>query len=306
VNVRWLQILLMCVSFPAAYTFNSTSVDAQINYCVARQRQLTQAMNEHAPANILVLWERQYLSHCKDHMGAEEYAIELGMLALFLNDAKENQDALGVANRCLQINAEELVCLCQKADALFHLGRLSEAKSIIERSLKLGAITEIDASAKRGLQNLLSQTIDFAAFGIQVTAPNRNPSSRAEVSLKKNGGTFVVPVEINGAITLNFTIDSGAADVSVPADVFSTLRRAGTIEDADITGKQTYVLADGLKTQSPTFMIRSLKVGGRVIENVRGSVASAQGSLLLGQSFLEHFRSWSIDNTRHVLLLEPR
>jgi predicted aspartyl protease len=94
--------------------------------------------------------------------------------------------------------------------------------------------------------------------------------------------------------------------VSVPADVFSTLRRTGTIEDADITGKQTYVLADGSKSQSPTFMIRSLKVGGRVVENVRGSVASAQGSLLLGQSFLERFKSWSIDNTKHVLLLEPQ
>jgi Aspartyl protease len=45
-----------------------------------------------------------------------------------------------------------------------------------------------------------------------------------------SGGTFVVPVEINGAITLNFTVDSGASHVTVPADVFSTLTRAGTIQ----------------------------------------------------------------------------
>jgi predicted aspartyl protease len=77
--------------------------------------------------------------------------------------------------------------------------------------------------------------------------PNRNHSSRADVPLKKDGGIFVVPVQINGAITLNFTIDSGAADVSVPADVFSTLKRTDTITDADITGQQTYVLADGSK-----------------------------------------------------------
>ena len=55
--------------------------------------------------------------------------------------------------------------------------------------------------------------------------------------MKKVGGTFVVPIEINGTMTLDFTIDSGAADVSVPLDVFSTLRRQGTIEDADITGR---------------------------------------------------------------------
>jgi clan AA aspartic protease (TIGR02281 family) len=137
-------------------------------------------------------------------------------------------------------------------------------------------------------------------------AEKQNRSSRAEVSLKKDGGIFVVPVEINGTITLDFAIDSGAADVSVPADVFSTLVRTGTIKDSDIIGEQTYVLADGSKSQSVTFTIRSLKVGDKVVENVRASVASVQGTLLLGQSFLERFKSWSLDNNKHELLLEPQ
>ena len=121
-----------------------------------------------------------------------------------------------------------------------------------------------------------------------------------------DGGTFVVPVQINGTMTLDFIIDSGASDVSVPADVFSTLARTGTIKDSDIIGKQTYVLADGSKSQSATFTIRSLRVGNVVVENVRAGIASSQGGLLLGQSFLERFKSWSIDNTKHELLLESR
>ena len=36
-------------------------------------------------------------------------------------------------------------------------------------------------------------------------------------------GSFVVPVLVNGEITLNFIVDSGAADVSIPGDVVSTL-----------------------------------------------------------------------------------
>ena len=139
-----------------------------------------------------------------------------------------------------------------------------------------------------------------------VTHPTQSGTFRVEAPLKKEGGTFVVPVLINDAITLDFTVDSGAADVSVPADVFSTLARTGTIRDSDIIGEQTYVLADGSKSQSVTFTIRSLKVGGKVVENVRGSVAPSRGSLLLGQSFLERFKSWSIDNTKHVLLLEAQ
>jgi clan AA aspartic protease (TIGR02281 family) len=153
----------------------------------------------------------------------------------------------------------------------------------------------------------------FTSLQAQPNAPgvsstqgsSQRPSSRVEVRLKKEGGTFVVPVKINGAITLDFTVDSGAADVSVPADVFSTLMRTGTIQDTDIIGEQTYVLADGSEAKSTTFTIRSLKVGDTVVDNVRGNIASVKGSLLLGQTFLERFKSWSVDNTRHVLLLEP-
>jgi hypothetical protein len=83
-----------------------------------------------------------------------------------------------------------------------------------------------------------------------------------------------------------------------------TSMRTGTLKAADFTGSKTYVLADGSNVPSQTFRIRSLKVGDKVVENVNGSTASAKGSPLLGQSFLSRFKSWSIDNNRHVLVLE--
>jgi predicted aspartyl protease len=82
------------------------------------------------------------------------------------------------------------------------------------------------------------------------------------------------------------------------------LVRTGTITDADFIGTQTYRLADGSKAPSDVFNIKSLKVGNNVIQNVRGVITSAQGSLLLGQSFLRKFKSWSIDNTKHALVIE--
>jgi predicted aspartyl protease len=105
---------------------------------------------------------------------------------------------------------------------------------------------------------------------------------------------------------LDFVVDSGAADVSIPADVVSTLMRTKTLKETDFLGEQTYVLADGSKVPSQTFVIRSLKVGNIVLENVNGSVASVHGSLLLGQSFLRRFKSWSVDNSKHALLLSER
>jgi hypothetical protein len=124
------------------------------------------------------------------------------------------------------------------------------------------------------------------------------------VPMQSEGGVYVVPVLINSAITLNFVIDSGAADVSIPADVVMTLFRTGTLKDSDFLDEKTYVLADGSKVPSQTFRIRSLKVGDKVLENVVGSVATVKGSLLLGQSFLGRFKSWSLDNTTHALVFE--
>ena len=84
-----------------------------------------------------------------------------------------------------------------------------------------------------------------------------------QINMKKRGGVYVVPVLINNAITLDFVVDSGASDVSVPADVVMTLMRSGTLKETDFLGQQTYVLADGSKVPSETFRIRSLKSATR-------------------------------------------
>ena len=129
-------------------------------------------------------------------------------------------------------------------------------------------------------------------------------SGRHEISLVREGGTFKVPVEINGVVKLHFIVDSGAADVSIPEDVVRTLLRSGTIQESDFLGVQQYRLADGTTVESVTFRIKHLRVGSRVLEGVTGSIADVDAPLLLGQSFLNRFKSWSIDNQKQVLILE--
>jgi TPR repeat protein/predicted aspartyl protease len=131
----------------------------------------------------------------------------------------------------------------------------------------------------------------------------QNPAQIA-VPLQLEGGTFTVPVSINDKLTLNFVLDSGASDVSIPADVVLTLMRTGTLSAADFLGAQIYRLADGSTLPSQTFRIKSLKLGEKTIENVTGSIGPAAGDPLLGQSFLRRFKSWSIDNQQQVLVLE--
>jgi tetratricopeptide (TPR) repeat protein len=123
------------------------------------------------------------------------------------------------------------------------------------------------------------------------------------VKMEQVGGVFMVPVRFNEVITLNAIVDSGASDVSVPADLVRTLMRANTITVADFLGEKTYILADGSKVPSHQFRIRSLRVGNKIIQNVIATIASVNADILLGQSFLSKFKSWSVDNEKHALVL---
>jgi hypothetical protein len=129
-------------------------------------------------------------------------------------------------------------------------------------------------------------------------------SNRTRVLLVDRGGVFMVPVRINDAIDLDFLVDSGATDVSVPVDVVLTLLRSGTLTAADFTGSRIYLLADGSKLPSATFVMKSLRIGDRTLRDVECGISPIQGELLLGQSFLRRFKSWSIDNSTHQLVLE--
>ena len=180
-----------------------------------------------------------------------------------------------------------------------------------ERVVLMGRAPRIAADCS--VEGYFEDTLDFRLLKPQAMTPGDPvspplngsiPSGRMEVALRLDGGVLTVPVEINGAITLDFVLDSGAADVNVPADVVSTLIRTRTIRPSDFIGQRTYVLADGTEAPSAVFIIRSLKVGGRVVQNVKCSIGSPKSSLLLGQSFLQNFRSWSIDNGKRALVLE--
>ena len=125
----------------------------------------------------------------------------------------------------------------------------------------------------------------------------------AEIKLHRDGVNFATPVLLNGVVEEQFLVDSGAADVMLPMATFDALLRAGTISQADVSGFETYRMANGSSMKSVTFLIRTMKIGSIVLENVRGSVVEGSASPLLGMSFLGRFRSWTLDNERETLVL---
>jgi len=155
-------------------------------------------------------------------------------------------------------------------------------------------LTEISAKAVRQLKTELGLT-----EGTNGTKP-----LETRIPLVRMSGGLIAPVVINNALKLNFIVDSGASDVSIPADVFSSLVRANTVAQADITGVRNYKNADGEVFQSKTFVIRSLKIGNIEAPRVQAKVSPSNAPPLLGQSFLKRFKSWSIDNSTQELILQ--
>src|SRR3984893_3142245 len=150
-----------------------------------------------------------------------------------------------------------------------------------------------------------SADISEPSPAVQGPNPQRSlPSASFMVAMENVGGVYQVPIRFNDTITLDAIVDSGAADVGIPADVVLTLIRSKTILSEDFIGTQTYMLADGSKVPSQRFTIKSLKAGNKTLENVVASIVSVNAQILLGQSFLSRFSSWSIDNNKHTLILK--
>jgi predicted aspartyl protease len=184
---------------------------------------------------------------------------------------------------------------------------------VVEERDKYGIFAASDQADRASLQRCLSFPYKERLAG---AAPQNNPNSSYvpsapiaktdgdEISLVMSDGVLAVPVLINQSVRIPFIIDSGAADVQLPAEVVLTLFRTGTISDEDFLGGSSYVLANGSTLRSPRFNIREMRVGKHVVRDVVASTGPAiKSQALLGQSFLSRLGSWTLDNKRGVLIL---
>ncbi len=142
---------------------------------------------------------------------------------------------------------------------------------------------------------------------ITVKGRSRNNSSSKKIiqMTKSPGGTYDIPVEVNGVLKISFIFDSGASDVSISPDVALTLIKTGTIRQSDFIGTQQYTFANGSTATSQVFILQEIKIGGYVIKKVRTSISnSIDAPMLLGQSVLQRLGRFTIDNNNHTLIID--
>lgn len=131
------------------------------------------------------------------------------------------------------------------------------------------------------------------------------PALATEIPLLRTSGVYTVPARLNGVVDLEFVLDSGASEVTIPAEVARRLVTSGTATPDDLLPSATYMLADGRTVEHPRINIRVMEVAGIRVHNVTASVGQENGVLLLGQSFLERLGTWSLDSRRSMLIVNP-
>lgn len=156
-------------------------------------------------------------------------------------------------------------------------------------------------------QKGLRQSLDGLAVALAEPAPpltaSSVPPADNEIMLEADGRNYLVPVRINGAVTAKFVVDSGASVVMLPKDMVEDLTKSGAIAPSDMHGRSIFVTADGKHHRGQLLMLRRLEVGGHVATDVMAGVGPEHVEPLLGQTFLAKFKSWTLDNKRHVLIL---
>jgi aspartyl protease family protein len=124
------------------------------------------------------------------------------------------------------------------------------------------------------------------------------------VKMRQENGVNYVPAKIND-VELQFIFDTGASSICISVIEAVLLYRQGTLSRDDILGNEQFQDATGHISQGMTINLKSVKIGGKELNNIRATVVGNDvAPLLLGQSVLSKFGSYKIDNIKHEIVFK--
>lgn len=124
------------------------------------------------------------------------------------------------------------------------------------------------------------------------------------IKMTKKDGVYMIPVDIND-VEMFFIFDTGAGLISISETEASFLYKQGKLTDEDFIGTANFVDANGDISEGTIIMLKSVKIGDRVLSNIEASVVhNMKAPLLFGQSALEKFGKISIDYNKGQIIFE--
>ena len=204
-----------------------------------------------------------------------------------------------------------------KACLYSRMGRTDEAVKALETALEMGycAFPHIenddDMDAIRGRDDFKALIVMYKEklaariekMGIDMTAVKEEQITEVPIT-RKAGGTFNVDCSVNG-LALNMIFDTGASDVSISKVEADFMLKNNYLSMSDIKGKQYYQTADGGISEGTVITLKEVRIGDAVLHNVDASVVKSQKApLLLGESVLQKFGTFTVDNINSKLIIK--
>ena len=204
-----------------------------------------------------------------------------------------------------------------KACLYSRMGRTDEAVKALESALEMGycAFPHIenddDMDAIRGRDDFRALIVKYkeklaariVKMGIDMTAVKEDQITEVPIT-RKAGGTFNVDCSVNG-LALNMIFDTGASDVSISKVEADFMLKNNYLSMSDIKGKQYYQTADGGISEGTVITLKEVRIGDAVLHNVDASVVKSQKApLLLGESVLQKFGTFTVDNINSKLIIK--
>jgi len=115
------------------------------------------------------------------------------------------------------------------------------------------------------------------------------------IPFEKRGDVMLVNVTLNDQVSAPFLVDTGASDVSIPAEIANRLG----IQIGPETPYRRYTTANGVIAK-PVITLDSVQAGEARLEQVRASVSSTMEVGLLGGAFFNNF-TFQIDPAANLI-----
>jgi clan AA aspartic protease (TIGR02281 family) len=123
------------------------------------------------------------------------------------------------------------------------------------------------------------------------------------IKMTSENGVYTMPCEVNG-LRLKFIFDTGAGDVSISLTEANFMLKNDYLSKDDLKDSEYYQTANGELVEGTIIILREIKIGNRILNDVKASVVHTQNApLLLGQSALSKIGKFSFDYSNNTLIL---
>ena len=204
-----------------------------------------------------------------------------------------------------------------KACLYSRMGKLDEAVKALERSLEMGYCKfahieyddDLDAIRNRAdFKEMIAKYKEKHSARIEKMKQGRPADVEEQITevaiTRRSGGTFNVDCSVNG-LPLSMIFDTGASDVTISKVEADFMLKNDYLSKDDIKGKKYYQVADGGISEGTVITLKEVKIGDAVLHNVDASVVKSQKApLLLGESVLQKFGTFTVDNINSKLIIK--